>query len=176
MSELTEVVSAPREPAERVAAAVREYAITVAVAVVIFLVAYDNGGFAESTRGLVGIGVWWVIILLVAFSFAPRFRIPLGALVTGAFLAAFGLLTLLSVFWAANAAGAYLEFARVALYLGVFVLVVIGSTRGNVGRWADGLALGLVAVTVVALISRFFPGTFPNRGLPVFLPEGATRL
>jgi hypothetical protein len=154
----------------------REYAITVAVAVVVFLVAYDNGGFSVSTRGVLGIGVWWMIILVVAFGLAPRVRVPTGALVTGAFLTAFGFLTLLSVFWAADAAGAYLEFTRVTLYLGVFILVVIGSTRGNVGRWADGLALGLVAITVVALVSRFFPGSFPYRGLPVLLPSGATRL
>ncbi len=54
----------------------REYAITAAVAVVVFLVAYDNGGFAESTRGIIGIGVWWVIILVVAFGFAPRGQNP----------------------------------------------------------------------------------------------------
>lgn len=82
----------------------------------------------------------------------------------------------MSAFWAADAAGAYLEFARVALYLGVFFLVVIGSTRRNVGRWADGLALGLVAVMIVSLISRFFPGSFPARDLPALLPAGATRL
>jgi hypothetical protein len=70
----------------------------------------------------------------------------------------------MSVFWAVDAGGAYLEFARVSIYVGVFVLVVIGSNRGNVGRWADGMALGLTAVTVVALISRFFPGSFPQRG------------
>ena len=154
----------------------REYAITAAVALVVFLVAYDNGGFAESTRGIVGIGVWWVIILVVAFGFAPRGRIPTGALVTGGLLAGFGFLTLLSAFWAADAAGAYLEFARVALYLGVFALVAIGSNRSNIDRWVDGLALGLVAVMVVALISRLFPGSFPARGLPASLPSGATRL
>jgi O-Antigen ligase len=154
----------------------REYAITVAVAVVVFLVAYDNGGFAESTRGFLGIAIWWIIILVVAFGLTPRVRIPTGALVTGGFIAAFGFLTLLSAFWAADAAGAYLEFARVTLYLGVFVLVVIATDRRNVGRWADGIAIGLVGVTVVALVSRFFPGSFPSRGLPVFLPSGATRL
>lgn len=160
----------------RWAALAREYAITVAVAVVVFLVGYDNGGFSISTRGILGIGLWWLIILIVAFGLAPRVRAPTGALVTGAFLAAFGFLTLLSVFWAANAAGAYLEFARVMVYLGVFVLVVLGSTRGNVGRWADGLALGLVAITLVALVSRLFPGSFPYRGLNAALPSGATRL
>jgi hypothetical protein len=176
MSELTQVVAAPRAPAQRLAALAREYAITVAVAVVVFLVAYDNGGFSESTRGFLGIGIWWVVILVVAFGFAPRVRMPTGALVTGALLVAFAFLTLMSVFWAVDAGGAYLEFARVSIYVGVFVLVVIGSNRGNVGRWADGMALGLTAVTVVALISRFFPGSFPQRGLPVLLPEGATRL
>lgn len=163
-------------PAVRWAQFAREYAITAAVALVVFLVAYDNGGFAESTRGIVGIGVWWVIILVVAFGFAPRGRIPTGALVTGGLLAGFGFLTLLSAFWAADAAGAYLEFARVALYLGVFALVAIGSNRSNIDRWVDGLALGLVAVMVVALISRLFPGSFPARGLPASLPSGATRL
>ena len=75
MSELTPVAAASREPAQRLAALAREYAITVAVAVVVFLVAYDNGGFAESTRGILGIAVWWVIFLVVAFGFAPRVRV-----------------------------------------------------------------------------------------------------
>ena len=107
MSELTQVVAAPRAPAQRLAALAREYAITVAVAVVVFLVAYDNGGFSESTRGFLGIGIWWVVILVVAFGFAPRVRMPTGALVTGALLVAFAFLTLMSVFWAVDAGGAY---------------------------------------------------------------------
>jgi O-antigen ligase/polysaccharide polymerase Wzy-like membrane protein len=176
MSEVTEALAPPRRPLSRPSVLAGEYGITLLVAVVVFLVAYDNGGFGESTRDMLAIALWWVVILCVALRIVPLVRAPLAALVTGGLLAAFGALTLASTGWAADAAGAYAEFTRVALYVAVFVLVLVTSSRGNAGRWADGLALGIVAVTVVALVSRLFPGTFAERALPRFLPGGATRL
>src|SRR6266540_4307976 len=134
MSEVTEVVALDQRPLSRPLALVREYGLTLLVAAVAFVVAYDNGGFGESSRDM------------------------------------------LSIAWASDAAGAYGEFTRVALYVAVFAITVVASTRGNAGRWADGLALGLVAVTVIALISRFFPGTFAQKDIPRFLPAGASRL
>ncbi|MFN2579357.1 MAG: hypothetical protein ABR607_16930, partial [Pyrinomonadaceae bacterium] len=34
----------------------------------------------------------------------------------------------------------------------------------------------IAAIGVVALLSRLFPGLFPNRGLPTLLPSASTRL
>src|SRR5215210_6007469 len=176
MANVSAVIAAGERTMARPVALVRDYGLTLAIAAIVFLVAYDDGGFGESTRDMLAIALWWAIILGVALGLVPLARAPLAALVTGGLLGAFGLLTLLSVVWAVDAAGAYAEFTRVALYVAVFVLAVLGSARRNVGRWADGLALGIVAVTIVALVSRFYPGTFPDPDLPKFLPAGATRL
>ena len=157
MSGVTQAPARVHRPAERLGALVRAYGTTTIVAVVVFLVAYDNGGFGESTRDTVGIALWWVLILCIGLAVWPLSRISRAAWVIGGLVTAFGLWTLLSVVWAADAAGAYAEFTRVMLYLALFALVVAGSRRDNAGRWLDGLALGIVAVTVVALVSRFFP-------------------
>ena len=176
MSELYEVVSASRAATQRLVALAQEYALTVAVAIVVFLVAYDNGGFGESTRDTVGIILWWVLVLCVGLGVWPLARIPRAAWVTGGLLAAFGLWTLLSVFWAADAAGAYGEFTRVMLYVAGFAVTVAGSRRANAARWCNGLAVGIAAVAGIALISRLFPGTLGNEAIARLIPEGQNRL
>src|SRR5829696_9235013 len=176
MSELAQVVSVVRPPAQRLIALASRYALTVAVGVVVFLVAYDNGGFGESTRDTFAIVLWWVLILCVGLGIWPLARTPAAAWLTGGLLATFGLWTLLSVLWAANAAGAYAEFTRVTLYLAVFAVTVAGSRRDIGVRWCDGLALGIVAVTVVALVSRFFPGSLEQHEIAQLLAGAATRL
>ena len=85
---------------------------------------------------------------------------PRAALVTGALLAAFAALTGLSAVWADSAEKAFIEFDRVVLYLGLFALVVLAAGRGSARRWSDGLALGIAAVAVLSLSSRFFPDLF----------------
>jgi len=175
VSDVTEVVASNQRLSSPLVLA-REYGTTLVIALVVFLVAYDNGGFGESTRDMLAIALWWVLILGVAFGIAPLARVPFAALVTGGLLASFGLFTLLSTAWAVDAAGAYAEFTRVALYVAVFGLAVVGSTRGKADRWSDGLALGIVAVVFVALVSRLFPSTFPQKDILTFLPAGATRL
>ena len=50
------------------------------------------------------------------------------------------------------------------------------AVRRRLARWVDGLALAIIAIALVALVSRLFPGSFPNRGLPAFLPNAADRL
>jgi hypothetical protein len=91
-------------------------------------------------------------------------------------LAAYALWTLVSLLWTPNAESSFDEFNRVALYLGIFVLVTLVASRLTVERWADGLAIGLAAVALVALVSRLFPGSFPEGDLPTFLPGAVTRL
>ncbi len=173
---MTETIALDRRPLGWPSVLVRDYGVTALVAIVVFLVAYDNGGFGESTRDTLAIVLWWVVILGVALGIVPLVRAPREAVVTGGLLALFAVFTLASTGWAVDAAGAYAEFTRVALYVAVFALTVVASSRGNAGRWADGLALGIVAITVVALVSRLFPGTFPEKDILRFLPSGATRL
>jgi hypothetical protein len=149
---------------------------SLALGLVVFWIAYESGSSSLSARSVLAIAIWWVILLGVGLGFLPRARVDRGVVVVGSLLAAFAVDTFASVFWADDAAGAFDELDRATLYLGLFVLVAISVRRSELGRWADGMALGLGAIAVVALVSRLFPDLFSPRGLPEFLPNTATRL
>jgi len=159
-----------------VSAALRRYGLLLAVAVATFAFAYDNGSFSLSARNALAVAVWWAVVLGIALGTWPLARVPRAAIVAGSCLAGFAAWTLASTSWAGSAERAFLEFDRAALYLGVFLVAVLAGTRGNVARWVDGLAVGIVAVATVALASRFFPGLFAQGALPTFLPSARTRL
>src|SRR5919199_2022391 len=66
------------------------------LALVVFVVAYENGGSGLTARAVVAIGVWWAVLVGVGFGFLPRARPSRGALIAGAFLAAFAVDTFVS--------------------------------------------------------------------------------
>jgi hypothetical protein len=150
--------------------------LTIGVAAAVFLVAYDNGGYGLASRSVIGIALWWGIILGIGLGLLPVVRRPREAIVTGGLLAGFAVWTLASTGWAPSAEAAFNEFNRVSLYLAVFTLAVLGGTRANVGRWADGLGLGIAATGIIALASRLFPHLFSGRDLATFLPAAHARL
>jgi len=142
----------------------------------LFWLAYDNGSYSLASRGTVAIVIWWGFIVVLAFGLWPRSPIPRAALLVGGLVAALALWTFASLLWTSNAEATFEEFNRASLYLGTFIVVVLLSRRSNVGRFADGLALAVTGVAAVALISRLFPGSFPEGDLPTFLPGTVTRL
>ncbi len=151
-------------------------AVTVAVAVATFAIAYDNGTYSLTARSALAIAVWWAILLGVALRVLPFGR-PVGAAVApGLLLAAFAGWDLISVAWSQSAEDAFVEFDRTSLYLGIYTLVVLTSTAGLLASWIDGATIGIGSTGLVALVSRFFPGSFPGRGLAELLPAAATRL
>ena len=141
-----------------------------------FWIAYDNGGYGLASRSTLAIAVWWGFIVAIAFGLLPRTRVPRAAMLVGGLIAALALWTFASLLWTSNVEATFEEFNRVSLYLGAFIVVVLVSRRSNLGRFADGLALAVTGVAAVALISRLFPGSFPEGDLPTFLPGTVTRL
>ena len=71
---------------------------------------------------------------------------------------------------------AFDEVNRVSLYLGVFVVVILVSSRRSLAPWIGGLATAISAIAAVAVVSRLFPGSFPGRDLDGVPPASATRL
>jgi hypothetical protein len=149
---------------------------TLAVAAVTFWLAFDGGTYRLESRNAFAIAVWWTILIAVGLGVWPAARIPKAAVVTGALLTAFAVLTGTSILWAESAEKAFTEFNRTALYLGVFLVTVLAVTRAATDRWADGLAIGIAGLGVLALASRFFPDVFPAGDVPRFLPATYTRL
>ncbi len=147
-----------------------------ALGLALFAAAYDDGAYSLESRSTIAIAVWWAILVGAALGIWPRRPVPRGAIATGALLAGFACWELASTAWASSAEQAFTEFDRTALYLGIYVLVVVSSAASRLVRWLDGLLLAVLATAVVALVSRLFPGSFPARGLPELLPSSSTRL
>ena len=120
--------------------------------------------------------MWWGVLVGVALGLFPLSRLPRGTVVVGGLLLGLAALSAVSVLWAPSAEAGVNAFNRASLYLGIYVLVVLAATRRTLTWWADALALAVVAIATVALISRLFPDSFPDRGLVTFLPSAATRL
>jgi O-Antigen ligase len=135
-------------------------AAAVAVGAVVFWLGVNGGTYGLSGRGSFAVALWWGVLLLAALGLAVRQSVGTAALVVGGLLAAFAAWTAASIAWAASNENAFVEVDRVCMYLGVFVLVVLLSSRVPRWAWADGAALGLTAVTLVGLASRLFPGHF----------------
>lgn len=154
----------------------RDAALASVIALATFLLAFDGGGYGETTRGSVAIVAWWAVILVIAFGVWPLERPPRAAISTGVILLALGLWTFASVWWADSAEKAFAEVNRVGLYLGAFTFVVLAARRTTVGRWSDGMAAGITGVGLVALTSRLFPGLVSTEELETLLPVAYTRL
>jgi hypothetical protein len=149
---------------------------TLAVGAITFLLAYDGGSFGDTNRGSLAIGVWWVVILAVALGLWPLARVTRASLLAGGLLAAYAGLTLSSTIWADSAEGAYTEFNRVSLYVGVFALAALAGSRATLARWSDGFALGIVATAGLSLFSRCFPDVLLTEKNLQGLPLNFTRL
>src|SRR5215210_2974497 len=75
-----------------------------ALGAAVFWVAYENGGSGLTARAVLGIAIWWCLIIGVGFGFLPRRRIDRDVLVVGGLFAAFAVDTFVSVFWASDSA------------------------------------------------------------------------
>jgi O-antigen ligase len=164
-----------------VATSASQYAVAlwvarIAAALLVFTLSYANGAFSESTRDVVGVCAWIAIAVLAAIGVPTVLRFSLWSSLCAGSLGALAVFSLLSASWSGTAEASYDEFARVATYLGVLLLVTSVVRGRMVGAWTDGMAIGLIAVAGVALTSRFFPSVFPNAALLEFLPYTRSRL
>jgi len=157
-------------------AALRAAVPTVVVAAIVFWLAYDSGTYGLTSRTGTAIVVWWAIVLAAAVLSGAFRRIGRPAAVTGLSMAGLAAWSLASTAWAPNAAAAFAESDRVALAFGVFLVAVLWSARSQLTRWCDGIALGVTAIVLLALASRFFPSIVAHGSALPFLTVGGTRL
>jgi len=122
------------------------------------------------------VSVLWALIVAAGLSMWPRSKVPGEAVATAGLFAALAVLTGLSVLWTPGNEGAITQFNRTTLLLGVFLVGVVASRRGDAASWADGIAIGFTIIGLIALASRCFPDLFPDGELPEFLPSARNRL
>ena len=146
------------------------------VAIAIFAIGADGGSYALTNRHTIAIIALWGIVVAVAVRLWPVERVPTGAIVAGGFLAAYAVWTGLSIIWSDSAEQSFNEADRVVLYLAVFGLAVLAPGR-MYRRWMDGMAAGIAAVGIVALVSRLFPHLFgQTETLAQLFPAAQRRL
>jgi hypothetical protein len=148
----------------------------VAVAIAVFLVAYERGTFALTSRQGLAIGLLWALAL-TALAAPSTFRALRGvAAVPAIALLALAVFSLLSALWASSTEAALSEFNRCVLYAAVYVLAVAAIRRRLIHAWCDGIAWGVTALGIVSLGSRLAPGVVNGGGSFDFLPIAYIRL
>jgi hypothetical protein len=144
------------------------------------LVAYlglEGGGFDPLVSDQVGIAAWWIVLLGVAVGALPNLRTNRLALAAVAVLLAFAAWTAFSLTWTESVEKTAADLARVATYLGVFVLAVSSRRSGQGSRMVAAVAAGIAFVATVGLLSRLHPAWFPSADQTAqFLTSGEERL
>jgi hypothetical protein len=122
-----------------------------------------GGGFDPLVHDQVGIALWWIALVGILAGALPRTRLSPTALVALGLLAAFVLWIALSLTWTESVERSWEELALATTYLAAFGLALLTrGPRGEPQRVVSAVALGIVVVSIVALLSRLHPGWFPE--------------
>lgn len=160
----------------RLGPAIRSHALVAGVGIAVFALAFQSGAYDVTVRNQFAIVALWGLAMAVGMLVWPLERSPRAALVGGGALAALLAWTAIAIAWSDSAERAFTEVNRLAFYLALFALVVAASRRRSGARWSDGLALGIAATALLALVSRLFPDLIGDRGVSSFFPGGTRYL
>ncbi len=118
----------------------------------------DQGGFDLATRHIAGLGVWLVVVVLLLFGAAGRVRVPTPLYIGAGLLVCLAALSALSSLWSGSTERSVIEADRILVYLGILIAsCLITQTPGRRQRFAEGLAIAIATVAVVAVASRLLP-------------------
>jgi O-antigen ligase len=139
--------------------------------------ALAGGGFDVSDRHIAGLAVWLVVVALILLGVASRATLARPLYSATGLLLGFSLLSAMSSLWSGSAELSVIEADRGLVYLGVFLAAfLIAQTDQRRQRFAEGLAISLALVALLALASRLLPhvlqagdafGTGPRLGYPL---------
>lgn len=150
-------------------------ATAIAVATVIVALSMAGGGYSGLAVGSATVTVWLLVLgVLLTGRGRPTAR-PAFATATLGLAALLGF-TALSLGWASDDGAGFADAVRLAGYLGTFLLVGLIVPRGGGARALEGIALGVVVVSVIALASRLAGLGDGDADLVALLPAAGGRL
>jgi O-Antigen ligase len=120
--------------------------------------ALAGGGFDVSARHIAGLGVWLLVVGLLALGTATRAAFARPFYWASGLLCGLALLSALSSFWSGSMELSVVEADRVLVYLGFFLAAfLIAQTDERRQRFAEGIAIAVTLVAFLGLASRLLP-------------------
>jgi O-Antigen ligase len=132
-------------------------ATTLVVALLVVILSLAAGGYSTGMRAAIACAAWGVVLGGICVGAFPRSTTPVTALIAGGMLLGLALLTGVSIAWASDDGAAIQATVLVAAYLGIFALILCAAREDDARGWLLGLGLGIVAVGLLAILSRLVP-------------------
>lgn len=139
-------------------ARLEETAALIAPLALIGGLALSGGGFALGARHVAGLAVWLLVVGLLAFGAASRAMLGRPFYLAAGSIGGLALLSALSSLWSGSIELSVIEADRVLVYLSFFLAAfLIAQTDQRRQRFAEGLAISLASIALLALTSRLLP-------------------
>lgn len=120
--------------------------------------ALAGGGFDLTPRHVSGLAVWLLVVGMLALGAAGRAALARPFYWAIGLIGCLALWSAISSLWSGSIELSVIEADRVLVYLGFFLAAfLIAQTDQRRQRFAEGLAISLVAIAFLALASRLLP-------------------
>ena len=127
---------------------------------IVLYLAIDGGGYDILVSSQVGIVVWWIVLVGVAWGLLPVSRLSAGARPALALFGGFVIWTAIASTWSLSSERSFQSLSQVTVYLGILVLgLAVQRDRDRaVHHTINALATAIVIVAALAVASRLWPG------------------
>jgi O-Antigen ligase len=120
--------------------------------------ALAGGGFVLSQRHIAGLAVWLILVGMLALGAAGRATLGRPFYWATGLVGALALFSAFSSLWSGSVELSVTEADRVLVYLGIFLAAfLIAQTDQRRQRFAEGIAISLFGIAIVALSTRLLP-------------------
>jgi hypothetical protein len=139
-------------------ARLEESAALISPLLLVLALGLAGGGFGVTERHLSGLAVWLVLVGMLVLGAAGRAVLGRPFYWASGLILALALFSAFSSLWSGSVELSVIEADRVLVYLGCFLATfVIAQTGQRRQRFGEGIAIGLLGLTLAALASRLLP-------------------
>ena len=131
--------------------------------VLVLYLALSNGGYDVVERSEVGIALWWLLLVGVAFGTFTIARGSALAPVAIGLVLAYAAWTAISLGWSGSDERTMIELSRVATFVAALLAAMTAQAAGRWRAVLGGLTCAVGLVLGLAVLSRMLPETFPEQ-------------
>lgn len=138
-----------------------QYAAFFAPIALLVGLALAGGGFDVSSRHIAGLAVWLIVVALLVLGAGRGAKLEKPLYLAGGLIVGLSLLCAISSLWSGSVELSVIEADRLLAYLAFFLATfLIAQTDERRQRFAEGLAVAIAVIALLALGSRLLPHVF----------------